>query len=205
MLKRFKNSLYLLLKTLYPEHEWLEWKFKYIGLTTLKSYWSKPDKQKTYFDWVLHSSPLYIKKTNQRSNTYTPTKNNNSNNNNSDSISKLTPEEQEIWYPIQWRSIIDRSSPLENELFEKYHGSLYRALSTVYPNTIWHPWKFTGERLEREFWNDQQHLVNYFDWLEKQLNIQNKKGWYYIGRDQVLFQYREIGFTIISISISIYQ
>jgi hypothetical protein len=48
LLNLYSNTKYLMLKTLYPEHEWLPWRFK----PTPKGFWNDIGNQKQYFDWV---------------------------------------------------------------------------------------------------------------------------------------------------------
>ena len=44
----YKNSPILILKTLFNQYEWLEWKFKYIS----KKFWKNKNNQKKYLQWV---------------------------------------------------------------------------------------------------------------------------------------------------------
>ena len=43
----YDYSLYLALKSIYPNYEWIPWKFHQIP----KNYWSNIENQRKYFDW----------------------------------------------------------------------------------------------------------------------------------------------------------
>ena len=45
---KYKDSLYSLLSSVYPEHDWLAWRFSH----TPRGYWDSIDNQKKFMDWV---------------------------------------------------------------------------------------------------------------------------------------------------------
>jgi very-short-patch-repair endonuclease len=49
LLKQHSSSHINILKSLYPEYQWLEWKFKY----TSNNYWKDIDNQKKYIVWLI--------------------------------------------------------------------------------------------------------------------------------------------------------
>lgn len=46
--KHYGNSLVKMLTTLYPDHEWLEWRFA----TSPRRWWNDAAHQRKYFDWA---------------------------------------------------------------------------------------------------------------------------------------------------------
>lgn len=48
LVKRHNGSMYSLLKTVYPDHEWLEWKFQLVP----KGFWKHPENVRRYFEWL---------------------------------------------------------------------------------------------------------------------------------------------------------
>ena len=48
MLTKYNASPSLLLSIIYPEYNWLPWKFT----LTPKNYWSEPKHQRKYMDWL---------------------------------------------------------------------------------------------------------------------------------------------------------
>jgi hypothetical protein len=46
--KFYKGSLFACLKDLYPEHEWLDWKFRIAP----QGVWSTIENQKKFIEWV---------------------------------------------------------------------------------------------------------------------------------------------------------
>lgn len=51
LLGNYSSSHINILKSLYPEYDWLEWKFKY----TSNNYWKSVDNQKKYMDWLINT------------------------------------------------------------------------------------------------------------------------------------------------------
>jgi hypothetical protein len=48
MMKDFKGNLYETLKSVYPDHEWIPWKFS----TVPNKFWMDKHTHKLYFDWL---------------------------------------------------------------------------------------------------------------------------------------------------------
>jgi hypothetical protein len=55
LLKKYKNSTPLLLSSVYPEHEWLPWKFGQLP----NNFWENVNNKKLWLEWV--SKQLKIK------------------------------------------------------------------------------------------------------------------------------------------------
>ena len=54
LLNKYNNSLQHALKSIYPNYEWIPWKFQ-----TSKNFWSNIENQRKYFNWL--SNQLNIK------------------------------------------------------------------------------------------------------------------------------------------------
>lgn len=57
-----------------------------------------------------------------------------------------------------------------------YHGSLFSALATVYPDHEWLEWMFQG--VPRGFWKKQENTRRYFEWLGPKLGVKRLEDWY---------------------------
>jgi hypothetical protein len=55
--------------------------------------------------------------------------------------------------------------------------TLAKALTNVYPNYNWEPWKFKNQK---GIWEDKETRRKYFDMLATRLNITNPTDWYKI-------------------------
>jgi hypothetical protein len=55
LVKLYEGSCYRLLSTVYPEHEWLPWRFE----TTPRNFWNEPINCRSFLDWA--KPKLYIK------------------------------------------------------------------------------------------------------------------------------------------------
>jgi hypothetical protein len=60
-------------------------------------------------------------------------------------------------------------------LTHHYGGSPYRALSTVFPDIDWKPWKFFI--VPKRFWQDEENVAKFFKWVEPKLGISNPSQW----------------------------
>jgi hypothetical protein len=56
----------------------------------------------------------------------------------------------------------------------QYSGSLLKALSDVYRDHKWLPWKF--QQVSAGFWDSPANQRDYFDWLGKELGIVTLEG-----------------------------
>jgi hypothetical protein len=59
-----------------------------------------------------------------------------------------------------------------------YNGSPSVFVSSVYTEYEWLPWKF--DTIPFIFWDDQNNNKLFLEWVEKQLNINEKSDWYKI-------------------------
>jgi hypothetical protein len=48
ILKQYKNSIAVLVAAIYPEHDWLPWRFHHVP----KGFWETEVNRRKYFDWI---------------------------------------------------------------------------------------------------------------------------------------------------------
>jgi hypothetical protein len=61
-------------------------------------------------------------------------------------------------------------------LSELYRGSIWKMVTTLFPNYNWQFWRF--EHAPNGFWTDNQNQRNYFDWLAEIWDINSIDQWY---------------------------
>jgi hypothetical protein len=123
------------LATIYPDHNWMPWKFP----TTPFGYWKDVDKQRTFMDSV---------------------------------AKELDIKSYEDWYKVSFTSI--RAST--KVLLHHYNDSMYQALTSIYPEYKWLPWRFRA--CPRGYWNDINNQRMFMDHVATVLNIQKPEDWY---------------------------
>lgn len=64
-----------------------------------------------------------------------------------------------------------------------YSASLFKAISTVYPEHKWYPWLF--HKPPPRLWDDKQTHKNFFDWLGKELKFQQKEDFYKVKASDI--------------------
>jgi hypothetical protein len=94
---------------------------------------------------------------------------------------RLQISELSDWYTVSTSQIYKHGG--RGLLNNHYDGSLTKALAHVYPTHPWEQWRF--KQVARRFWDSIDNQRDYFDWLEKQLNITTKFGWYSIKTSDV--------------------
>ena len=57
--------------------------------------------------------------------------------------------------------------------------SLYKVLSTLYPEYEWLPWKF--ESCPKHFWTDVKNQRKFLEWAGKELKIKDMSDWYNVS------------------------
>lgn len=77
------------------------------------------------------------------------------------------------WYNTDTQKIHNRYG---ETILQSYGGSLYHALSAVYPDYKWLPWRFS--KVPRGFWNSLDNQKWYADWLGKLLGYTCMNDWY---------------------------
>ena len=61
-------------------------------------------------------------------------------------------------------------------LLPLYSDSLYKLLSTIYPEHEWLPWKFS----QNTYWDDSGNWKEFFDYAASKLHIKEMSDWYKI-------------------------
>ena len=120
-----------------------------IGPAVARSYWDLRENRLKYFDWIASEMMLGIAR----------------------------PED---WYGVALQDIqgkissssvripeddlpFVRSTSFSAVLRKYYGGSLYNALSDLYPDQRWLPWRFAC--VPHNFWKNKEHRRQYFDWI----------------------------------------
>ena len=65
-------------------------------------------------------------------------------------------------------------------LRNKYDGTVYTLLSTVYPEYDWLPWKF--HRTSRNTWKEQETTRKFLEWAGNQLGVKELSDWYKVSK-----------------------
>ena len=65
----------------------------------------------------------------------------------------------------------------------QYKSSLYKMLSTVYPEYNWLPWKFS--RTMSGFWKVKENQRNFMEWAAKELKLNDIKDWYKVSHKEI--------------------
>ena len=87
----------------------------------------------------------------------------------------------EDWYNVSVEDIKDHGGVL---LLKKlYKGSLYYALSSVFPDHSWLAWKFS--RVPFGFWDSLIHQKAFFDWLGKEFEFSTLSNWYQVTKEVI--------------------
>jgi hypothetical protein len=64
-----------------------------------------------------------------------------------------------------------------------YHGSLIRALATIYPDHEWQAWRFRN--VSGRWWEDLDNQRRYLRWFEAQEGIRTQTDWYTVPADKL--------------------
>ncbi len=97
-----------------------------------------------------------------------------------DDIAKqLNLQHVEDWYEVA----TVQDTQFTSLLSKHYKNSLFQALSTIYTDHHWLPWKFEAER--SQFLNNQKNRKIYFDWLGKQAKVEDVTDWYKVKMNQL--------------------
>jgi hypothetical protein len=93
-----------------------------------------------------------------------------------DSMAKelgVNPSVPDDWYRLKKRDIMERGG---SGILNYYGGSYIKAIMTLYPNNDWKLWKFT--KAPSHYWDDENNVLEYLQWLAVQLKIKNLDDWY---------------------------
>jgi hypothetical protein len=89
---------------------------------------------------------------------------------------------QEDWYDIPSDFIIRNSGSALLHLY--YNGNIGDALSCIYPNLDWQPWRF--EHVSQLYWDDTSNQRRLFDWIAEELCMRSHEDWYDISKEEVV-------------------
>ena len=126
------NSLHKVLSSVYPEYEWISWKFHSE---------QKDNSPKQFVNMV---------------------------------AKELNIQDLNDWYKITKEDLLPFKRA--NSILRAHNFSLYKLLSSVYPEHIWLPWKFA----KAYTWTDSKQWKSFVDSIAKELNIKEMKDWYNI-------------------------
>jgi hypothetical protein len=144
----YHKSVPLLLSTMYPEYNWLPWKFQ----QTPKNFWSDINNQRKFVEWV--GKELKIK---DMCDWYNVTL-------------KVTIKCYRYSFLKDFEAL-----GCYYLLQNRYNGVISAFLSAVYPEHEWLPWKFVN--IPKHFWNDIKNQKSFFDWAGKQLGVKELSDW----------------------------
>lgn len=88
---------------------------------------------------------------------------------------KLNIKSMEDWYNV---STSDFKNNYGYSLVQKY-GQYIRIITTIYNNHNWLPWKF--KVVSDGYWQDENNVKKYLNWLSEKLNIKSKEDWYNVS------------------------
>lgn len=192
LLSYFHSSPFEILQTLYPNYDWLPWKFTHIS----NDYWKSTSNQKCYLEWLgkqlnfksmedwyslsvdqiakhggksilhhHHSIPQMIQTLFPQYKWY-PLKFNQLNNQKHFLEwlgKKMNFQSMEDWYNITQQMIIKHGG---GAMLPSFNYSTLQMLQTMYPHHEWVPWKLKNS--PKEYWDNEEHQRNFLDWLAKQ-------------------------------------
>jgi len=92
---------------------------------------------------------------------------------------ELNYSEMEDWYDLQLSKL--SKNHYGAGIHRRFGGSAILFLEYFFPDYDWIPWKFY--RVGNNFWDKQQNIDRYIEWLSKKLNIKKMEDWYDITGD----------------------
>jgi hypothetical protein len=175
MMKIYAGSLPKALRAIYPTHTWVEWKFMHVT----KGFWQNKANRKLYFDEI--GKELGVKEL-------------------ADWYTFQTEDLSKFGGLSQWSSFIHHYFTIHqqltsfvragNGLLSNFYGdSLPAALSDVYPDHEWQPWRFSVA--PSSYWrtiagsNDPEKIRGFVEELGKQLGVASLEQWYRVSPAQV--------------------
>jgi len=160
LLDQYRESLYALFTSLYPDKQWLPWLFS----KTPNGFWLKVENQKVYMKWL-------------------------------SGVLKREEGNPEAWYSITREEFLRNHG---DYLLSQYKYSVYRLLSSLYPNANFLSWKFT--KTPNGFWDDRTNQRTYLKWLSGFLRKEGKEegdpeAWYSVSFEDFV---RHDGYSLIN-------
>lgn len=93
---------------------------------------------------------------------------------------KLNIKKRDDWYKVSARDIIKNGG---KRLVIIYGGSVHRALSSIFPEHKWIPWKF--ENAPKNFWKQSKNVKEFLESIKKELNIEKDEDWYQVTQNRL--------------------
>eukprot|EP01125_Pyxidicula_operculata_P000536 TRINITY_DN1054_c0_g1_i1.p1 TRINITY_DN1054_c0_g1~~TRINITY_DN1054_c0_g1_i1.p1 ORF type:complete len:239 (-),score=38.81 TRINITY_DN1054_c0_g1_i1:768-1484(-) len=146
---KFQGSMYLMIKSLFPDREWLPWKFSKLP----NLFWDDVNNQIWYIKWL--SNILNIREDEDAVVVVVS----------SAAVGAAEISKLDKWYSIT-PQIIGRHY---GKGLIKKDRSLYHILKVVYPKHNWYPWLF--KKIPNKFWDNKINRDHFIDYLEKSLSI----------------------------------
>jgi hypothetical protein len=163
MFSHLDTTLSGILEKVYPDYEWLPWKFDY----SPRHLWEEPNQQRKFMEWA--GKQLKIK---EMSDWY--------------NVSLKVIEFFIFQVEIQ-QEIVDLGG---GNLLQKYYKSPSQLLSGVFPDYEWLPWKFI--HCPQNYWEDEKNQRKFLDWAAKQLSIKDMQDWYKVQVSVNIFFYFQV-------------
>jgi hypothetical protein len=148
------------LREVYPDHEWQDWRFGSINDTLGKSV----ERQRRFFEDFMASKGM--KELEDWYNVLFAQLRG--------SVGTAVCILLGLWYKNSLHSVSGHQMVTKH-----YRSSLPGALMAIFPEHEWHPWKFTTTPMSH--WDNQKNRRQYFEWLEKHLGLKSKEDWYHVS------------------------
>jgi hypothetical protein len=68
-------------------------------------------------------------------------------------------------------------------LVAQYQDSVQNAITTLYPDHEWLPWRF--QSVQRAYWAKRENVESFFSWAAKQLNVTKLEDWYGVRPEKI--------------------
>jgi hypothetical protein len=150
-------SLHKLLSVIYPEYNWLPWKFD----KSPKFFWGDTKNQRKFMEWA--SKELKIKE-----------------------MSDWYQKSHQVKHFLFFQEILIFQDLLElggNTLLQMHGRSLARLLSVIYPEYQWLPWRF--DKSPQGLWENIDNQKKFVDSMATELKIQSPIDWYNVTKEKI--------------------
>jgi hypothetical protein len=148
LLRVFLDSPIKLLSSIYPDYEWLPWKFG----RAPRDFWTNPKNQRNFLEYV--AKELNIK---EMKDWY-----------------KVTTEV--LFLYVSQIIIFQDIKKLGGLALLNHHSrSIAKLLPYCYPEYNWEPWRF---ETAINIWTDLENQKKFLEMLVKELNIKDMSDWY---------------------------
>mmetsp|Transcript_3386 Transcript_3386/g.4649 ORF Transcript_3386/g.4649 Transcript_3386/m.4649 type:complete len:383 (+) Transcript_3386:107-1255(+) len=97
---------------------------------------------------------------------------------------KLGITKPEDWYKSLNTQILKKNGG--SGLLAQYGGSVFKTISSVYPEHKWLPWKLGY--VPMNYWSSKENRRLYFDWLGAHLGVKHLDDWYPLAKQVYLQQ-----------------